>query len=137
MVEPPRQPDTWLCASWPQLWGWRSDLEMAATMGDVELVRMVAETNNRTQVKEFLEMRMVLTTAAELGHLTVCIALIDEFACLVDGVRDRRNKLGWYSHRIHTRTRTRTCPFLCPGARPAPLHGTWAVKAPSGQHGLY
>ena len=100
------------------MWGWRSDLEMAARLGDVELVRMVAETNNRTQVKEFLEMRIVLTTAAEHGHLTVCIALIDEFGCLVNGVRDKRNKPAWYSHRQHARSRacTRALTCVCVGS---------------------
>ena len=83
-------------------------------MGDVELVRMVAETNSRTQVKEFLEMRMVLTTAAELGHLTVCIALIDEFGCLVNGVRDKRNKPGWYSPATtHARARAHSHACVC------------------------
>ena len=48
-----------------QLWGWRSDLEMAARMGDVDTIRTIAETHRRSEVQEFLEMRMVLTAAAE------------------------------------------------------------------------
>jgi len=33
-----------------QLWGWRSDLEMAAKVGDVEAVRMIAETHKSSEV---------------------------------------------------------------------------------------
>jgi hypothetical protein len=78
-----------------QLWGWRSDLEMAARMGDVDTIRTIAETHRRSEVQEFLEMRMVLTAAAEGGQLVVCVVLVDELGCLVDGVRDPRNKPAW------------------------------------------
>lgn len=69
---------------------------MAARLGDVEAVRVIAETNARKDVRAFLEMRMVLTSAAERGHLMVCVVLIDELGCFVDGVRDPRNKPEWY-----------------------------------------
>ena len=68
---------------------------MAARIGDVELVRTIAETHRISEVRDFLEMRMVLSAVAELGHLVVAIVLIDEIGCLVDGVRDKRNKTKW------------------------------------------
>ena len=68
---------------------------MAARLGDVEAVRVIAETHARNDVNAFLEMRMVLTCAAERGHFMVCVVLLDELGCLVDGVRDPRNKPEW------------------------------------------
>jgi hypothetical protein len=69
---------------------------MAAKMGDVEMVRIVVDTHTSREVKEFLEMRMVLSAAAERGHLGVCVVLVDEVGCLIDGVRDKRNKPQWH-----------------------------------------
>lgn len=91
-----------------------------------QILRMVAETHSSSEVKEFAEMRMLLTSAAERGNLGVrpvwhiltlsniphttnedmlnvrdlagvCVVLIDEFGCLVDGVRDKRNKKQWHA----------------------------------------
>ena len=78
------------------LWGWRSDLDMAARLGDVETVRTIAETRPRREVQDFLEMRMLLTAVAEQGHLVMCAVLIDELGCFVDGVRDMRNRPDWH-----------------------------------------
>ena len=77
------------------LWGWRSDLDMAARLGDVEAVRTIAETRPRREVQDFLEMRMLLTAAAEQGLLVMCAVLIDELGCFVDGVQDMRNRPDW------------------------------------------
>jgi hypothetical protein len=68
---------------------------MAARLGDVEAVRVIGETHSRKDVKDFLEMRMVLSAAAERGHVMVCMVLVDELRCFVDGVRDPRNKPEW------------------------------------------
>ena len=92
------EPDGWESAKvYPHhLWGWRSDLDMAARLGDVETVRTIAETRPRREVQDFLEMRMLLTAVAEQGHLVMCAVLIDELGCFVDGVRDMRNRPDWH-----------------------------------------
>lgn len=77
-----------------QLWGWRTDFEAARKEGDVAAMRKIAAAQDREALLEFMEMRMMLTMAAQAGVLSVCKVLV-ELGALLEGVQAPGNKPSW------------------------------------------
>lgn len=74
------------------LWGWRTNLERAVLQADTEKIQEIAEQRDMDQIREFCEIRILLTKVAEKGMLKACQALVDICGVQVDGVRDTPTK---------------------------------------------
>ena len=68
-----------------QLWGWRTEFENALTRGDTVTARRIAAAQDDVDVREFIEMRLLLVTAAANGLLEVCKLLVEELSAAVEG----------------------------------------------------
>eukprot|EP00961_Rhodomonas_salina_P116837 1572470-Rhodomonas_salina.2 len=70
------------------LWGWRSNLEIAADRGDVEKIRALCAARSAELCRDLAERRLLLTKAAHKGSLKVCQALVEDVGVCVDGAQD-------------------------------------------------
>lgn len=69
------------------LWGWRTNLECAVFLTDVEKIQEICSQRDAQQVREFCEIRILLTKAAEKGLLRSCRALLDLCHVSTEGVQ--------------------------------------------------
>ena len=76
------------------LWGWRTNVELACERGDVAKLKQIVTKQDRSEVIEHFERRLLLTKAARNGKHQVCVALVEHGAA-VDGVQSSGNKAEW------------------------------------------
>ncbi len=104
-------PMHWLCRPPPQssytpeqLYGWRTNLELAVTHMDEAKVKEIVGAHSAEEVREFCEIRLLLTKMAGEGLVKACKLLLNVCNVSVDGGRDSDfspkwkkylNKNGW------------------------------------------
>jgi hypothetical protein len=84
------------------LWGWRTNMELATERNDSNKIKDICKRYPSHEVKDFIEMRMLLSTAARWGTAKACRALIKYGKAEVDGVRSKENKRKWIPMQEHT-----------------------------------
>ena len=77
------------------LWGWRTNMELATERNDYDKIKDLCERYPPDDVKDFIERRMLLTKAADVGTTKACRALLKYAKAAVDGVRSPENKREW------------------------------------------
>ena len=81
------------------LWGWRTNMEIACARNDVDKLRDISKRWPAADVKEFIEMRLLLANAAHLGLLATCKVLVD-FGAAINGVCCAANRPEWRQQQI-------------------------------------
>lgn len=81
------------------LWGWRTNMEIACARNDVDKLRDISKRWPAADVKEFIEMRLLLANAAHLGLLATCKVLV-EVGAAINGVCCAANRPEWRQQQI-------------------------------------
>jgi hypothetical protein len=84
------------------LWGWRTNMELATERNDSNKIKDICKRYPSHEVKDLIEMRMLLSTAAQWGTAKACRALIKYGKAEVDGVRSKENKRKWIPMQEYT-----------------------------------
>jgi hypothetical protein len=98
-ARPPPETDTFRAR---MLWGWQTNLELAAERNDSNKIKDICKRYPSHEVKDFTEMRMLLSKGAVRGTAKACRALIKYGKAEVDGVRSKENKMKWIPMQEHT-----------------------------------
>lgn len=92
-ARPPKPIDQgYRCTS---LWGWRTNLERAVLQGDVAKIKDICQRYDALDIKEYCEMRCLLTNLAYDGKLASCRALLEDCNVAVDGELDPSTPYQW------------------------------------------
>lgn len=98
-VRPPNLEEVQLGHRERMLWGWRTNMELAVERNDATKISDIAARHPRDEVKTLVEMRLLLTKAAEKGVLRACEALLEPYpggpGANVDGVLSQGNQRQW------------------------------------------
>ena len=78
-----------------QCWGWRTKFEDALFCSDIPTARAIIKGREMETVREYAEMRILLTRTAAKGLVAACELLLHEVKCAVDGVQAKSNKGEW------------------------------------------
>lgn len=70
-----------------EMWGWRTNLERAVLQADTDKIQEIAQHRDSDEIREFCEIRILLTKVAEKGMFKACQALLDICHVEVDGAR--------------------------------------------------
>ena len=81
-----RRPSTHDDFRMTQLWGWRTDLFNAVSVGDAEIISRLCREHGEIATV-YCEMRLLLKKSASAGHTGAMAALIDDGGVHVDGCR--------------------------------------------------
>ena len=81
-----RRPSTHDDFRMTQLWGWRTDLFNAVSVGDADIISPLCREHGEIATV-YCEMRLLLSKAASAGHTGAMAALIDDGGVHVDGCR--------------------------------------------------
>ncbi len=78
-----------------QLLGWRTNLERAIKNCDILKIKDIARVRDKEEVREFCELRVLLTKMAGTGMLDSCRALLEECRASPDGVFTHGSPRSW------------------------------------------
>ncbi|KAL7492216.1 hypothetical protein ACHAWT_003856 [Skeletonema menzelii] len=91
-AQPPKDPNSYRPTT---LCGWRTNLERAVLGQDREVVERITSQYSASDVREYVECRMLLTKAAMRGMVNACKLLIDECGASVEGAQAPDAKRWW------------------------------------------
>jgi len=83
-AKPPDDVNNWRPT---QLLGWRTNLERAVLRADVDKIKSITAKRDAGDVREFVELRMLLTKMAQKGMVVSCRALLDYCGASVEGAQ--------------------------------------------------
>ncbi len=91
-AQPPADPDSYRPTT---LFGWRTNLERAVLGEDKDVVERITSQQSASDVREYVECRMLLTKMATRGMVNACKLLLDKCGASVEGAQAPDSK-GWW-----------------------------------------
>ncbi len=91
-AQPPADPNAYRPST---LFGWRTNLERAVLGEDKDVVERITSQQSASDVREYVECRMLLTKMAMRGMVNACKLLLDKCGASVEGAQAPDAK-GWW-----------------------------------------
>lgn len=91
-AQPPTDPNAYRPST---LFGWRTNLERAVLGEDKDVVERITSQQRASDVREYVECRMLLTKMAMRGLVNACKLLLDKCGASVEGAQAPDSKEWW------------------------------------------
>ena len=120
-ARPPDDPNSFRPTA---LLGWRTNLERAILREDRTRVKSIVSKRNAKDIREFVELRMLLTKCAQRGLIEACRLLIEDCNASVEGAQAPDAKSWW----LEIQNSSGNCDSLTPLHQASRNGQTEAVK---------
>lgn len=94
-----------------ELLGWRTNLERAILREDTNKVKEIVSKRNASDIREFVECRMLLTKCAQRGLIEACKLLMNECKANVEGAQAPDAEPWWIDVQNHSGNFGSLTPF--------------------------